>query len=451
MRHVAALSSALSWNWLSKVEKKTYRFSRSELHELVWSRPISELAPTLGLSDQGLAKTCARHLIPKPSRGYWTKLAAGMKPKITPLRPVKHSPLENVVIFSVTDEVADTVLARYRRHAARAVREAEKSELFRPAERERRKTAASYVYYDNDAAADEPNTTMAGVSASLRSADADKYGEISSYQKDGGGVFIHMSSLARSLTFLNKLTNALADRGISITAKEREFAIAKEGADLTFNFYEIRKRVLHDPTSEELARQKLIDDENKRNNDFDLSGMWNRVWDKFDYKFTGQLCVNVNIRSCKIRKSWTDGKQQTIEKALAKIVDGIELLLDYEREREVRAKEREDGLQQRRKRYLLAKAFREREIKREEFLQALVVKSDEIRVLQKYLKSAEPESGFGHAKRMIAWIERRLGALNEEISPLSIDRRLEELSLFPEVDDLHDPLGILPEDQYPWF
>jgi len=50
--------------------------SRAELYELVWSKPMTKVAKDFGLSDQGLAKICAKHPIHRPPRCYWAKLAA---------------------------------------------------------------------------------------------------------------------------------------------------------------------------------------------------------------------------------------------------------------------------------------------------------------------------------------------------------------------------------------
>ncbi|MEM1149690.1 MAG: hypothetical protein AAGI03_03920 [Pseudomonadota bacterium] len=59
--------------------------SRAELYELVWSKPMTKVAEDFGLSDQGLAKICAKHSIPRPPRGYWAKLAAGKAVETVPL------------------------------------------------------------------------------------------------------------------------------------------------------------------------------------------------------------------------------------------------------------------------------------------------------------------------------------------------------------------------------
>lgn len=99
-------------------------YTRRELYDLVWARPMVKLAGEFGLSDVGLRKICAKHGIPKPPRGYWAKLNFG--------KPVKRSPLgspgkgvSDRVLFSVftpvevPDEIAEAAIkARDRIQAA---------------------------------------------------------------------------------------------------------------------------------------------------------------------------------------------------------------------------------------------------------------------------------------------------------------------------------------------
>lgn len=73
---------------------------RSELHEKVWSTPMTKLAKELGISDVGLAKVCRRHAIPVPPRGYWAKLKAGQKP---PLVSLPTPELDVDVHFAASD------------------------------------------------------------------------------------------------------------------------------------------------------------------------------------------------------------------------------------------------------------------------------------------------------------------------------------------------------------
>lgn len=62
-------------------------YSRQELYDLIWSTPASKLATDFGISDVAIAKRCKHRLVPRPSRGYWAKVAAGRKPRKTPLPP----------------------------------------------------------------------------------------------------------------------------------------------------------------------------------------------------------------------------------------------------------------------------------------------------------------------------------------------------------------------------
>ena len=64
--------------------------SREDLFELVWSKPMADLAKDFGISDVALAKRCKRLAIPVPGRGYWARVDAGQtpyKPKLPKREP----------------------------------------------------------------------------------------------------------------------------------------------------------------------------------------------------------------------------------------------------------------------------------------------------------------------------------------------------------------------------
>jgi len=54
-------------------------FSRRQLYDLVWTKPVEQVAARFGISGRGLGKLCERHGIPVPPRGYWARKAAGQK------------------------------------------------------------------------------------------------------------------------------------------------------------------------------------------------------------------------------------------------------------------------------------------------------------------------------------------------------------------------------------
>jgi len=76
---------------------KTY--TREELYELVWSKPMIKLAKEFGLSDKGLSKKCKKHKIPVPPVGYWVKLQNGKRVIKAKLRKSTDLALESIEFY----------------------------------------------------------------------------------------------------------------------------------------------------------------------------------------------------------------------------------------------------------------------------------------------------------------------------------------------------------------
>lgn len=76
----------------------TTKISRKNLFSLIWERPISKVAPELGLSGNGLAKLCRRHGIPVPERGHWAKLAHGKRVTKPRLPKLAEGQSEEIII-----------------------------------------------------------------------------------------------------------------------------------------------------------------------------------------------------------------------------------------------------------------------------------------------------------------------------------------------------------------
>ncbi len=52
-------------------------FSRQDIYNLVWEKPLSHLAKEYQISDSGLRKICVRLKIPLPNQGHWARLKLG--------------------------------------------------------------------------------------------------------------------------------------------------------------------------------------------------------------------------------------------------------------------------------------------------------------------------------------------------------------------------------------
>jgi len=85
------------------------KISRSDLFDLVWSQPRTQLSKQFGISDVALAKRCAKANIPMPPRGYWAK-------------PESKRPASRAALPLRLPGAADTVsFERDRWYRARAV------------------------------------------------------------------------------------------------------------------------------------------------------------------------------------------------------------------------------------------------------------------------------------------------------------------------------------------
>ncbi len=71
-------------------KRELSEYSRQELYDLVWSTPASKLAGEFGISDVAIAKRCKKLNVPRPSLGYWAKVAAGQTLPKTPLPPTNE-------------------------------------------------------------------------------------------------------------------------------------------------------------------------------------------------------------------------------------------------------------------------------------------------------------------------------------------------------------------------
>lgn len=66
-------------------------FSRQELYDAVWSKPVTELAKEYGVSEYIIWNACKKHNLPRPGMHYWHKLKRGAKLEKTSLPPSPFS------------------------------------------------------------------------------------------------------------------------------------------------------------------------------------------------------------------------------------------------------------------------------------------------------------------------------------------------------------------------
>jgi hypothetical protein len=73
------------------------KLTRQELYDLLWTRPTTDVARELGVSDVWIGKVCRRAGIPKPPPGYWRQVTSG--------RVVKRIPLPTALPLATPDMI----------------------------------------------------------------------------------------------------------------------------------------------------------------------------------------------------------------------------------------------------------------------------------------------------------------------------------------------------------
>lgn len=61
-------------NTCRRMASRKFEIDPEELRQLVWEIPTTEIAALYGVSDKAVEKRCRTLGIPKPPRGYWTRL-----------------------------------------------------------------------------------------------------------------------------------------------------------------------------------------------------------------------------------------------------------------------------------------------------------------------------------------------------------------------------------------
>lgn len=102
------------------------QIKRSELYQLVCSKPLSKLAPQFGTDGTKLAAICRENNVPYPGSGYWVRLALGKDTDLPLLLPtgdgqdplitiLPHQPKqrrERADSFDITGEGAEGLFKR---------------------------------------------------------------------------------------------------------------------------------------------------------------------------------------------------------------------------------------------------------------------------------------------------------------------------------------------------
>jgi hypothetical protein len=403
--------------------------TRRELYDLVWSKPLRDVAADLGISDVGIAKVCERHRVPRPEQGYWNKMHAGKPAKRSIFVDVNDVHLNRVEINGALTQLPETVRVQIENSRAK------------------RKAAAASVGARLQAppATDPPKELHEAIeltARTLRSTKPDAHGTVKAPGKGVCHVEVSASSVERIVAFLES-------KSLSIVTTESGIGVPRDKEILSFWIKEKTRQQKHEPTAVELEAEaqrerKLQKYWAGQNRHSYTSSLFGRAYPEFDTVQTGALVFEIEGYDRGMRRSWADGKIQTIETLLESIAAGIDAILTFRRVEREQREERDRQWNELCQRRDLVKKRRERERQRLGYWRAIARTQREIEMIRAWIERASLQANpvaTSNVHRMMGWIRTRLAALEDSISIANVDQTLSSQNLFPETDSLIDPSG----------
>jgi len=413
------------------------KLRRRELYDLVWSMPMTKLADQFGISDVGLSKICDRYKISTPPRGYWARIEAGKRVRQLILVSIKELDAQLIEINPGRDNLPEEV--------RRAVDEARTN---RRSLHPVRKVASAPI--STFVEVSQPHKAIRKSVDTLRNGVRDKEGFIKAIGPGECGLAIGAQSVERTIFILDALARALELKSISIRA-DGERMVAEDQTDcVPFNLIDRRKRIDHVQSESELAA-RAAHEKNVRRGITDwavISAL--PIYQRYDIIPSGELSIELHSWPASGQKKWKDGRSRLLESCIDEIVVGIEAGLAAaasQRIEKARLDAARANLAHRRDMFAKRSA---REGERARLLAQMVRNQRKIEYLRAWLEKQATFPEDPSLLRMAEWIGGEILQAEAFIDPVRLGRVITELRLFPENDDLYDPLGDPPPKRNPW-
>jgi hypothetical protein len=377
--------------------------TRQQLHEMIWSRAVSKVAPELGISDVALRKQCVRHAIPLPDARYWGQLHAGKAPRRKPLPPLPANVSDQIVIVP-------RALAAAPDAVRSAVREA------------RGQTPAA-------AAPRSRSALVAQTIAAARKQKPDDWGALTGLGSACFNIRAHPDTLARVETFLTLLVNGASARGYRFAEGREGIAMVVDGETIGLTVIQTIRRTQHVTTPEEeqaLARWDA-------RHSWRTAGRPTPPW--WDCVPTGAMRVEIGgwSRFAGAVHRFADTRVRKLEARIDDILVSFAAIaagMKVERaEAEERARLAEIARVERARLARLA----ELEQQRVAWLEGKLAEQADAEALRRLVARLAGGAGEGPAwQAMLAWTEARLAAAEARLAPAAIAVEVAGLPAFAE-------------------
>lgn len=272
---------------------ETKTFTRQQLYELVWQRPLRDVARELGISDVGLGKACRRLAIPLPGRGYWAKVAA--RQNLTPIPLPKLPNLPSQISFASVEpppprEARPPVPPQKQQHVV-----------------------APLVLSTLQA----PHPLVKELQRGLRKQDIDSHGLRSVNTPQGFSITVSPASQERALAILDTLLLRLKTAGARVLERPSERYRDEPRRYLSLDGEEVHIS-LREPYRQQRKTELELEEERR------AGARWPT---KYRYFPSGRLTLCINNYPRLHEAAWSDGKTP-LEEFLPDILSALLALPD---------------------------------------------------------------------------------------------------------------------------
>lgn len=362
---------------------------REELYEKVWTTPLQKLAREFGLSDVGLAKLCRRHGIPRPGRGYWTRVEFGQNPGRIPL-PALDKPGSDIIEITIRERAFNEAGQSPNPDAAQAA------------------NAIKIVVSE-----DEPISHPLAIRTQrmLAHARKDERGILFLKERCASHIEVSETALPRALRILDALFRAMHECNLTLKWPKEEtsrLSVTVLEEELQFEISEEVEAKPHTLTAEEIARQKR--------------GLWVHL-PQWDHTATGRLRLAIAGVPYGIRHTWGDGKRQRLEDCLGKFIASLPVAAQaFKKEREERER-RQREWEERRKREEEARQHRAEHARKVEVLSKFARAWHEAKLIRDFVdafkKACEQLSKTEAGKRETEFFVEWATEYADSVDPIS--------------------------------
>lgn len=398
-------------------------FTRDQFYDLVWSKPMTQLAKEFALSDVALHKICRKHGIPNPPLGWWAKKAAG--------KPAKRTPLPRVAAGAAARTV--TIAEGHLKQEPEAM----------AAVREKARLLASSI--DAEAGARSHEVVTETLRALRKGGPPTLQGLVSVSGPGRVTAEVSPASFDRVELILGRLAAASDTLNVGLAADEcgAFFKIGEES--IRFSISESYRRHKHAPNEMEQAQLEAWKKKNEktlRRGGWDVLMLPNRPqFPEWDYVPTGQLSLEMQapyLNRASPRRNFRDAKVQRLERMTGDILVGLHVLaaaLKEDRIRREAANRQRRQAEELRERTLRERHVRERRSAALGYLLQEIEELDRLRRLMTALHSELGDRQSGRVGEFMIFAEARLHESEQALRATGLSSRFESERLFGDDDD----------------